>query len=142
MSDGESGNSSIWPLKIIIPGKPVAKGRPRFGKGKVYTPKKTADFENTVAWMAKAAMGSRKPLEGPVKIHITASFKSNKKTWHVNRPDADNIEKGILDGLNGIAFLDDSQVCCKTFHKINDLVECVAVIVEPMPLVYEVTLEK
>ena len=29
---------------------------------------------------------------------------------HTQKPDADNVEKAVLDALNGVAFLDDCQV--------------------------------
>ena len=29
---------------------------------------------------------------------------------HVSKPDLDNVQKAILDGMNGIVFEDDSQV--------------------------------
>jgi len=42
---------------------------------------------------------------------------SKKKTeaalergYHTQKPDADNLEKGIKDALNGIAYIDDAQV--------------------------------
>ena len=33
------------------------------------------------------------------------------------RPDVDNLAKIILDGLNGVAYRDDAQVCCIHFEK-------------------------
>jgi Holliday junction resolvase RusA-like endonuclease len=32
-------------------------------------------------------------------------------TWHIKRPDLDNVIKAIADGSNKIAFHDDSQIC-------------------------------
>jgi Holliday junction resolvase RusA-like endonuclease len=61
------------------------------------------------------------PISGPVKLTILAYFEppaswsKKKRTFHLGRPhtqkpDLDNIAKGICDGLNRIAFSDDSQI--------------------------------
>src|SRR5882757_10449115 len=101
---------SSWPIVIRYEGKPQGKGRPRFGKGNTYTPIKTKKYEDDLRWIAKSAVGRLKPLEGPVGIEIVAHFKSKKRGYHTIKPDADNIAKGCCDALNGIAYLDDSQV--------------------------------
>ncbi len=91
-------------MKIIIPGRPVPKGRPRLGirgrKAFVYTPPATREYEKLVGWVAKSA-GCR-PVEGPVSVALSVYVKG--------RLDADNIAKSILDGLNGVAYWDDDQV--------------------------------
>lgn len=108
-------------------GDPVAKGRPKFAKRgnfvTAYTPKKTHDYEAEVALMAKAAMGSQEPIEGPVAVYIHVTFAvppsySNKRREaclngferHLKKPDLDNCIKSITDGMNGIVYKDDSQI--------------------------------
>lgn len=108
-------------VTLEIPGKPFAKQRPRFSRrnGRAYTPAETVSFENLVRGMALSVFPE--PLDGPVKVEIFAVFEpppswSKKKrdaamwTPHTQRPDRDNIEKAILDGLNRVAFKDDAQV--------------------------------
>lgn len=55
-----------------------------------------------------------KPLEGPVKLEIHAYFKAPCKAeigkWKTTRADGDNLAKCLLDMLQSIAYLDDSQV--------------------------------
>ena len=85
-----------------IDGQPVPKGRPRFGKGRTYTPAKTLAAEILVAWEVKQVFD--KPLEGDIKMDITFRVKGKR------RGDIDNLQKLILDGCNKIAFLDDKQV--------------------------------
>lgn len=111
-------------ITFTIPGVPVAKGRPRFTRmGRAYTPKKTADYEHTVAWYARIAMGGRKPLDGPVEaimtfwLPIPPSWRNSKQLaaqngtmQHTSRADIDNYCKGSFDGMNGIVFLDDAQI--------------------------------
>lgn len=108
-------------VRIILDGKPVAKSRPRFTKkGFAYTPRGTADYERLLQAQAKEEMGQREPFDGPVRVRIEYWFPvpksySNKKkealigTPHTKKPDLDNLVKTI-DALNGVVFLDDSQV--------------------------------
>ena len=60
-------------LNFVVPGKPVPKGRPRLGKGHVYTPKKTKDYEKKVAMVALQArqICGLKKLTGPVEVLMT-----------------------------------------------------------------------
>lgn len=113
-------------VMFTIPGKPFAKQRPKAtmvaGRARVYTPKQTVSFERQVAEIARPVFPA--PLEGPVKLRVVAVFQipkswtKKKKTeaaqnggaFHVQRPDGDNILKAIKDGLNRIAWVDDSQV--------------------------------
>lgn len=111
---------------FTVPGQPVAKGRPRFGKGRVYTPEKTSNYEKLirqVSWI-----NFRKPFDGPIRVEIIATFEvpkslSKKRAaermhrHHTQKPDADNVQKAILDGMAGIAFHDDSQVAEKEIKK-------------------------
>jgi Holliday junction resolvase RusA-like endonuclease len=104
-----------------IPGKPFAKQRPRFSRrsGRTYTPGETVSFERTVGQIALEHFP--KPITGPVKLTIWATFQppvswSKKKTAelmnrpHTQKPDLDNVAKAICDGLNRIAFVDDGQI--------------------------------
>jgi Holliday junction resolvase RusA-like endonuclease len=92
---------------------PVAKARPRFSRKtmSVYTPLKTRSFERQVSCVAKSYI--KNPLLGAVELVITFNFKkakSNKRKFHTMKPDIDNLIKGVMDGLNKIAFKDDCQV--------------------------------
>ena len=103
-------------IDAVIVGKPVSKGRPRFGRAKngnmvAYTPFKTRKYEQEVKSLFQIAMFGKAMLEGPVQVTITAYFTSKKKTgWHTSRPDLDNIIKVILDSMNGIVLQDDAAV--------------------------------
>ena len=112
-----------------IHGQPFAKERPRFSRasGRAYTPSKTVSFEHKVGQIAMQHFPQ--PIEGAVKVTILASFLpakswSKKKTEahlnrsHTQRPDLDNIEKAILDGLSRIAFADDSKVAWTETRKV------------------------
>lgn len=108
-----------------IPGQPRGKGRPRFARRgehvTTYTDDKTAAYENLVALAYKAAGGEL--IEGTVEIgvnmyHLIPKSKSKSDKARMlsgdirpmTKPDIDNCLKAILDGLNGVAFMDDKQV--------------------------------
>lgn len=113
---------------ITIHGKPFAKQRPRATRmGRMYTPAETVRFETAVRQVGLEHFSQ--PLTGPVSVTIYATFEppqswSKKKTAdhlhrpHTQKPDLDNIEKAILDGLNRVAFVDDAQVAEVTKRKV------------------------
>jgi Holliday junction resolvase RusA-like endonuclease len=100
---------------IEIAMDPVAKGRPRMGAlGNVFTPKKTRDAEDAMRWMVASSLAKRStPLfDGPLDVNVQFTFaapKSLKRRSHTVRPDLDNLIKG-LDALNGLVWVDDSQI--------------------------------
>jgi Holliday junction resolvase RusA-like endonuclease len=114
-------------ITFTIPGEPIAKGRPRAttinGMARMYTPKKTANYESLVAYAAQEAMAGRPMLEGPLELSFEARF-TIPKSWTKKRlaaqaecpefvtkkPDLDNLEKALGDGMNGVVFADDSQI--------------------------------
>lgn len=110
---------------FAVPGKPRGKGRPRFSRAgnfvRTYTPAETAAYENLVALEYQAVGGEL--LEGPVEVYVTAWYPIPKNLSKAKRaemdrglfvphskPDADNVLKAVLDGLNGVAYKDDTQV--------------------------------
>jgi Holliday junction resolvase RusA-like endonuclease len=107
---------------FTVKGDPVGKQRPRFSRGRTYTPKKTVDYETIIASKASQAMGSSEPLQTPVAIFIwishaiPASYSKKRKEACLNgldwpkKPDLDNVAKAYLDAMNGIVYKDDVQV--------------------------------
>lgn len=117
------------PIQFTVPGEPVAKGRPRLttvnGFARAYTPTKTANYESLVALAAQSA--NCPMFDGPVVVHVKAVWACPKSKERkrgarpaepkTTRPDADNVGKAITDGLNGIAWRDDSQVVWLSVQK-------------------------
>jgi len=68
-------------------------------------------YKNNVGWAAKRANVKR--LDGPVEV-IAVAYLHGKR-----EPDADNLAKAFLDGLNGIAWTDDRQVRKLTIEKVK-----------------------
>lgn len=91
-------------IRLIVQGRPVPKSRPRLGmRGRtayVYTPEKTKEYQQLVGWIARKSC--KKPLKGPVAVFM--------RLYTKGRFDIDNVAKSILDGMNGICYLDDEQV--------------------------------
>lgn len=79
-----------------------------------YTPKNTADYEDLIKTYATVAMAEAKlkPFTCPVKTHVHVVFAGDPGTWPTSPGDgdADNLEKAVLDALNGIVYADDRLV--------------------------------
>jgi Holliday junction resolvase RusA-like endonuclease len=114
-------------VEFTIDGPPHGKGRPRFRRFgnfvSTYTDAKTKTYETLVKEAAKQAMGSSPPLEGPVRfdclirLPVPKSYPKkrleaclNGSEWPTKKVDIDNIVKSVSDAMNGIVFIDDSQV--------------------------------
>lgn len=128
--------------KFEVIGNIVGKGRPRFtrigGYVRTYTPKKTHDYENLIKESYTGKM-----YEGALKIRINAFFMipksyTKKKRQelpgkvYMMKPDIDNIAKSVLDGLNGVAWSDDTQVVemSITKHYAMDDIEKLVISIE------------
>lgn len=114
---------------LRIPGEPVGKQRHRMTfTGVTYTPQKTREKEEQIAWIAKEQGAKR--TDGHVTASIDAWFKLPKSQMKNaaqlvgkpcdKRPDIDNIFKLCLDALNGICYEDDRQVIEISGHKYWD----------------------
>ena len=104
---------------LTIEGQADGKARPRFFKGRVFSPKDTHGFADKIQAQAKAVHIEK--IEGPVAlsvyIHRAIPKSASKKrkalldtTWCSAKPDIDNVFKSVMDALNGIAWNDDTQV--------------------------------
>lgn len=120
-------------IEFVILGEPVAKQRPkvsvRNGYAHAYTPKDTLLYENKVSYAYKEiANGYMFDRNDILSVSITAYFPLNKgdygkkglnksgrykmdQLYAPTHKDIDNICKAVLDGLNGVAWVDDKQVC-------------------------------
>ena len=106
-------------VTITIPGQPFAWRRPR-SNGKIRFNDKATEA-NRQSLQAIVAREMPAPLEGPLRITVRAVF-AIPKSWskrdraahlwrpHTQKPDLSNIVKELEDGLNRIAWVDDSQI--------------------------------
>jgi Holliday junction resolvase RusA-like endonuclease len=114
-------------IQFRLPIIPVAKGRPRFrvvGRfAQVYTPAETRKYEAEVARLSKA-FAPEQPFSVPVEVSIVFSMPRpqrvpKERLGHpCTKPDLDNLEKAVLDALNGIFWVDDGLVVAKGARKV------------------------
>jgi len=95
---GESPDTSM--VSCVVAGNPIPKGRPIVTDHGAYTPERTSAWETAVGWAYKG----RPLLVGPLSIHL--HFYRQTRI----RVDLDNLVKAVCDGLNGVAYKDDSQI--------------------------------
>lgn len=124
---------SSWPITIKIPGKPQGKERPRLGKGHVYTPSSTKSYETLIGTLANVAMRGHEILTGPVSVVMSFQFGSKEGGFYIGKADLDNLVKSCLDGMNGIVFKDDRQVCQLAATKVCGPEDIALVTVGPVP---------
>lgn len=120
-------------VQFSVAGLPKGKGRPKFARTgqhvRTYTPHETAVYENLVKLEYMRQVGNKK-LSGALRAVIQCCFPVPKSVSrkrraamlsgeirHTGKPDCDNLAKGILDALNGIAYDDDSQICVLAIAK-------------------------
>lgn len=120
-------------IKLVVPGNPKGKGRPRFSKWGAYTDKATKEYESRVKDIFEVSGQQGYMDKEPLFVQIKAFYnipesytKKRKKAimdcleLPTKKPDADNIAKIILDALNGLAYEDDTQVITLNVIKLYD----------------------
>ena len=111
---------------VIVEGRPVPTPRPRvLRSGHTYTPRRALEAQAAVAQAWIDGRGAVYKEGEPIMAEIRF-FIEPPKSWSIkNRKEAlegrihatsraigdlDNLAKTVLDGLTGIAYVDDSQV--------------------------------
>ena len=118
---------SDWDFEVVIPGSPIGKGRPRGtaagGFVRLYTPKKTADWERSAALIARNAWMDA-PLDNcAIEVEVIAVFHRPKRLMrkkdpecrvpHISKPDIDNVLKCALDMAVMAGIMRDDSLVCK-----------------------------
>jgi Holliday junction resolvase RusA-like endonuclease len=104
-----------------VPGRPQAKQSMRVarigGIIRTYQPTEVVNYHATIATYARQVIQA--PIEGAVAMHLAiwlrmpASWSKKRKAVlnrATTRPDVDNVAKAFLDGMSGVAWLNDRQV--------------------------------
>lgn len=121
------------PIRIVVPGTPQGKGRPRAfaikhgpraGQVAMHTPAKTRTYEGIIASLGLDAMRGRAPLTQPLQLTLVAycPIPDSWPRWKraealedrirpTSKPDMDNVLKALSDALNEVVWADDSRVC-------------------------------
>jgi len=117
-------------IKFTINAKPIPQPRARAssigGQVRMYEPTRTGPkgnrkphpivaFKDAVRDAAKEAIAL--PYSGAVYCalvfwmpRVTSDGKKKTGLFHTKKPDIDNLIKSVFDAMNGLAWLDDSQV--------------------------------
>ena len=142
-------------VNLSVLGEPMGKQRPRAtfvaGHATIYTPKKTQGYEARFASAYGEKYLNQEPMQGAIRVTINAFFALSKADFNskgepnkkgtaklqgemlpTKKPDCDNVAKAVLDGLNGVAFQDDSQVVSLLISKSYSLRPRVEVAIETL----------
>lgn len=91
--------------RFTVNGEPMSKARARVVNGRAFTPERTRRAEEVVGWSFRASARGWTPRKDRSYGVVALFFAKTRQ-----RRDVDNMLKLILDGLNGIAWDDDTQV--------------------------------
>lgn len=120
-------------VRLVIPGKPHGKSRPRFGNGRAFTDPKATSFAERVhiAWREqKSPSFGDQPLTMHVCVHRRRPRNHFRKDGLLSRvgetaperpvttPDADNFAGSVMDALNHLAYHDDRQIVRLTAERL------------------------
>ena len=115
-------------IQISIPGKPIAKKRPKFYRRGSFVGAYNAQEteEGKFQLLANSQIKLERPISNPIcidmlfymlrpKSHFGTGRNKEilKKTApyvHFSKPDIDNLEKMVYDCLNQMAWMDDSLI--------------------------------
>lgn len=113
----------MTPIHFTVKGQPLPWQRAGRNGKRSFDTSRNKNAKDAIAREAKAAMGNRKPIEGPVRVNIAFLFdwpksysQTRRRACYGNMVDSlkfgdiDNHIKQCCDALNGIAWHDDSQV--------------------------------
>ena len=119
---------------------PVPKARARTG-GKRRDHMRTKQWEALIRDTAALHARGQEPLRGVLEVELafgmpmpkswsTTRAWGNKGELHGKRPDVDNLAKAVMDGLQGVLFIDDGQVAALTTSKRYSLDPGVYIVVQ------------
>jgi Holliday junction resolvase RusA-like endonuclease len=106
---------------------PMAWARARYDSRsrRFFTDTGTKAYKLTLGYQARMQHATE-PMSGPLKLILKFYLKPPQRTKLKHpavRPDIDNYAKAVMDALNGIVWMDDSQVCVIEAVKIYDWVD-------------------
>ena len=113
-------------MLITIPGKPIAKARPRFYRRSGHVGTYDGQISESGRWFLQAKDQITERFEGPICVNLKFFFarpkshfgtgknagilKKSAPYFHTTKLDIDNCIKFALDVLNGYAYFDDKQI--------------------------------
>ena len=126
-------------IRIVVPGVPVPKARPRLGRGRTYTPARTTAYEMAIRNAALKEMLYKRTYREAVEVWcefyfpvprswsqkrknavLTGGDPNSAREWPIpclHRADVDNLGKSATDALNRVVYWDDSLITMAVFEK-------------------------
>jgi Holliday junction resolvase RusA-like endonuclease len=103
---------------ITVEGEPASKARARYNAAqrRAYTPEKTLVEQERVAWSFRQAVGPR-TINASDGYGVFVVFFCESR----QRRDVDNMLKLVMDGLTGVAWVDDKQVTEVSARIVHDV---------------------
>lgn len=119
-------------MKLFIPGIPFSKQSMRVARIgnfiRTYQPAKIIKAEQTVkAVVISQLPDGFKPFQGPIIVKSIVytfpplkgfsrakmrSLEARNRIYKTTKPDlSDNLNKGLFDALEGVVYMNDSQIC-------------------------------
>lgn len=116
---------------LIFDLKPMAMQSVSFGRGQAYQPTKKVAYKRLISNIAKEQFSEELLTNAlSIKCQFIFATKNKKLLLKTSRPDLDNLWKPIADALNGIVYVDDSQIvdlhltkCYSNFNSITISIE-------------------
>lgn len=107
-------------IKIVAPMTPRPAPRADSNNKQRYSPKWYRKWKNDFGLFARLAMHGQPPFSGAVKLSAEFYKLKPKDPQSKQYGDLDNLLKAVKDAMNGICYIDDSQVTqyghCGKFH--------------------------
>ena len=121
-------------IALVIPGKPIAKKRPRFARrGKFVTTYNDQETEEGRFLFEVQQQYKGEPLKGAIEVYLGFTLQRPKSHYRTGRnsallkesapdhptgtPDCDNLVKFVFDCLNQCVWVDDAQVFSMMVNK-------------------------
>ena len=142
-------------ISFFVQGDPV--GNPRVTPSRIPGHAFVPASHPIHGWKTRIALTANRerpatPLQGPVRVNLCFFFarpkghfgtkkgvpylKDAAPSWHIVKPDRDNLDKAVLDALTRAQFwIDDCQVCWGDIKKVYSNPSCppgVAIIIEQL----------
>lgn len=121
-------------VSFVLRGKTKPKQSARFTKNGIFIPSKVCFSAQYIK--ACALKHFPVPFIGPVAMCLVFTYKAGKSNRHkyfkTTRPDVVNLQKNVEDALNGLAYVDDSQVAMAYQEKCWGKEDTVLVAIIPL----------
>lgn len=120
--------AAAWPIRIEVPGPPVPWARARRRGRRYYTAPEVTTHRDAIrdAWIAagRPCVTAEDPLSLSLTFYLArpgSHYRTGRNAHRLRdgaprfatgKPDIDNLQKLVLDALNGLLYRDDAQVIC------------------------------